>query len=485
MKAAAKPKIVVGADVLDIMSIAMYAEPLVIFRELVQNAADSIDLAVSTGKMMPGKGRVDVSFDPITRTVAVLDNGLGLDNETFEAQMLSFGASVKRTEHYRGFRGIGRLAGLGHCKELVFRSRASGDRLIREARWSSIRARELIAQHEIVPLEALANEVVTLREYAPTKEPNAFFEVRLEGVRRVADDRLFDQRKIASYLSEVAPVPFADEFTYGREIRDALLRRAPLLELELSVGGAIVTKPYRDEIEVRAGRAARISEIEFVELPSVDDHTAAYGWIAHHDYLGALKGDSPGRGLRVRSGNLQIGDHTLLAKAFPEERFNGWAIGELHVFDARLRANARRDAFEPSAHVDNLYNQLAPYAAGIAKRCRQQSKSRTEVRHTNSLSATLDAVEGALGKRASALAVAIRRSFGEAAETQLEALRSSGSIEWTEELREIEKRAKSLARRSTSKTLSPKDRGVLDALEWLYSRGETRLVVAAISNFVK
>ncbi len=90
-------RVVVGADVLDIMSVAMYAEPLVIFRELIQNAADAIDAAFAAGHLASDGGRVDIAFDPGTRTVSVADNGIGLANDAFEAQMLSFGASAKRT----------------------------------------------------------------------------------------------------------------------------------------------------------------------------------------------------------------------------------------------------------------------------------------------------------------------------------------------------------------------------------------------------
>jgi hypothetical protein len=460
----------------------MYAEPLVIYRELVQNAADSIEAAISAGVLKPAEGMVQVEFDPSTRTVGLVDNGLGLSNEMFEAQMLSFGASIKRSEHFRGFRGIGRLAGLGHCKELVFRSRSHGDSFVREARWSSLRARELIGQAKIVPLETLAQEIVTLNEFRPTTEPESFFEVRLEGVRRVSDDRLFDRRRINAYLSDVAPVSFSPSFSRGEEIRASLLRRGSLLELQMLVGGEQVFKPYRDEIEVRAGRTARIGEVEYIELPAIDEQTAAYGWVAHHDYLGALRSDSPGRGLRVRSGNLQIGDWGLLAKAFPEERFNAWAIGELHVFDGRLRANARRDAFEPSAHVDNLYNQLAPYAAAIAKRCRQQSKSRNEARRSQSLSSVLEAVDQALGNDRSAYAVAVRRLVGQKVQEQIELL-AQANVSMLPDFEAVRLRASSLAKRHTAKKLTPRQKGQLEVLDWLYSKGQLTLLTEAVSEF--
>jgi hypothetical protein len=473
--------IFIGADVLEIMSIAMYAEPLVIYRELIQNSADAIDAATSAGLLKPDDARVEISVDVASRTVSVFDNGIGLSNAAFESQMLAFGASTKRTSTLRGFRGIGRLAGLGQCRALVFRSRSAGDAFVREARWNATRARELVSAHDVLPLEELATESVQFRFERATNEPPHFFEVRLEGLRRMADDRLVDAHRIARYLSEIAPVPFAPEFSKGKHIREALLRRGPLLELELAVAGRRVLKPYRDEVEVRAGRTARISDVQFVELPAVDDGAAAYGWIAHHDYLGALRRDSPARGLRVRSGNLQIGDDTLLSAAFPEERFNAWAVGEFHVFDLRLRPNARRDAFEPSVHVDNLYNQLGPYAGAIARRCRQQSKNRNRSRQFSALLGTFDALDAALGRDSSPFATALRKHVASDMQQSIVDLRADGlTVAPAAEIASLERRALRLVRRTVKKRPSARDIGRLDVLTWLHANASLSVFTAAV-----
>jgi len=471
----------IGADVLEIMSVAMYAEPLVIYRELIQNSADSIDAAISTGLITPSEACVAVTFDSPSRTVSVFDNGMGLANDLFDSQMLSFGGSAKRMSTYRGFRGIGRLAGLGQCKTLIFRSRSVGDRFVREARWSAQRVRELVSNEGLISLEDLARETVELREHRADGGPENFFEVRLEGLRRLADDRLFDAHRIGRFLSEVAPVPFAKTFSRGEAIRNELLRRAPLLELRLTVADKMIVKPYQDVIEVRAGRSARITEIEYIELPALNDGTAAYGWIAHHDYLGALRRESPGRGLRVRSGKLQIGDDALLAPAFPEERFNAWTVGEFHVFDARLRPNARRDAFEPSVHVDNLYNQLRPYAAAVAKRCRQESKTRNQVRQVDALAKAFDDVDAALGRDSSPFAIALRKLVASTAQSSIAEIKSERiDHEAAAQIAAIERRAARLAKRNMPKKPSARESGRLDVLKWLHANASAELFTSAV-----
>jgi len=68
----------------------------------------------------------------------------------------------------------------------------------------------------------------------------------------------------------------------------------------------------------------------------IDGNLAAIAWVVHHGYYGALPMKALVKGLRLRSGNVQVGDHALLESMFTETRFNGWAIGEVHVIDKKV-----------------------------------------------------------------------------------------------------------------------------------------------------
>src|SRR5262249_30706370 len=67
---------------------------------------------------------------------------------------------------------------------------------------------------------------------------------------------------------------------------------------------------------------------------------------------------------------------TLFDESFKEPRFNGWAVGEIHVLDRRIVPNARRDNFEVNHHYSNLLVQLGPLASSISQRCRSASVDR-------------------------------------------------------------------------------------------------------------
>ena len=126
----------VGKDVLELVSSAMYIDPITVYREYVQNAADAIDAARATGALTPAEpGRVDISIDHSTRTVRIRDNGCGVPFRDFGRTLTALGGSAKRGTSARGFRGVGRLAGLGYAQELVFRSRVPGETDVSQIRW--------------------------------------------------------------------------------------------------------------------------------------------------------------------------------------------------------------------------------------------------------------------------------------------------------------------------------------------------------------
>jgi len=100
----------------------------------------------------------------------------------------------------------------------------------------------------------------------------------------------------------------------------------------------------------------------------------------HHGYKGTVPSANL-KGLRLRSGNIQVGGNGLLEDLFTEVRFNSWCVGEIHVIDSRIIPNGRRDHYEQNVHYTNLINQLSPIARQISIRCRQSSTRRNWLRH--------------------------------------------------------------------------------------------------------
>jgi hypothetical protein len=374
---------IIGKDVLELLSTSMYVNVLSVYREYVQNAADSIDIAKESTLVPRGAGRVHLSVDQQRRVARIRDNGVGLRQNEFVERLVAFGASKKRGSRARGFRGVGRLAGLAYCQELIFRAKAIEDTHISELRWDCRKLKTLIRSDKYSDnLEKLVRDVVTARTFIDGTMPAHFFEVELSGIVRHGSDVLMDSTAIQKYLEQIAPVPFAPEFSYGAPIEEALKPHVNLGNVEITINDCDrpLYRPYRDEFEARKGVADRFERLQPVSIAGSDGAVAAVGWILHHGYLGAFPKSSPIKGLRLRSGNLQIGEAELLDGMFPEPRFNSWAVGEVHILDDRILPNGRRDHFEQNVHFRNVLAKLAPIARDLGHLCRDSSIRRNWVR---------------------------------------------------------------------------------------------------------
>jgi len=375
----------IGKDVLELVSTAMYVDPLTIYREYVQNAADSIDEARADGIIGPDEpGRVDIAIDPSGRSVTIRDNGTGVPDGEFSGRLTALGGSRKRGTSARGFRGVGRLAGLGYCQELVFRSRSGGSAKVHELRWDCRLFKKLLADHSFEGgLQELVHRVASVRELDGADIwPARFFEVELIRLVRIGNDILMNAEAISRYLSQVAPVPFSPEFRFGREIRAQLSRHFSLGEIDIHVGGAAepLYRPYRDDYEFGEGKRDAFTDLEFKEIEGMDGGVAAVVWLLHHGYRGALPSAEGVCGLRARMGNIQIGSHRIFSHAFPEARFASWTVGEVHVVDTKVVPNGRRDDFEPNAHYGRLVAHLSPIGDQIARMCRNSSVVRNRIK---------------------------------------------------------------------------------------------------------
>jgi hypothetical protein len=373
-------EIVIGKDILELLSSSMYVDPMTIYREYVQNAADAIDEARANGQLGASEpGKVTINIDAAARSVKITDNGTGIAHADFVDRLTAFGASKKRGQGARGFRGVGRLAGLGYCQELVFRSRTQAENKVSEMRWDCRKLKTILrSSEEHHDLGDAVAQVVEFRRIPAGNLPERFFEVEMQGIVRHRNDQLLSAAAVNNYLSQVAPVPFRQDFLFKDKILEHVGSHVRLCDLQIHVGegNQAVFRPHRESLEIGVGVFDAFTEAELLTIEGIDGETACVGWVLHHGYTGALPAACNVRGLRVRCGNIQVGDDRLFEELFPEARFNAWSVGELHVIDLRIVPNGRRDHFEQSVHFHNLLTHLAPVAREITRRCRTSSVQR-------------------------------------------------------------------------------------------------------------
>src|SRR5205814_154336 len=138
------------------------------------------------------KPSVHIDIDAKARTIRITDNGIGVPTTDFVKRLTALGASKKRGTDLRGFRGVGRLSGLGYCQELVFRTRSAGDRKTSELTWDGKKLKDLLRSENHTDLAEAIKSIVQTRTISLDGHPEHFFEVELLGVSRVQNDVLLN-----------------------------------------------------------------------------------------------------------------------------------------------------------------------------------------------------------------------------------------------------------------------------------------------------
>lgn len=370
------PASLVGADILNLITTGMYHTPLAIYREYIQNAADAIEASEYSEN-----GRVEIRIDTAKRNVTIRDNGPGLTQAQAKRDLVPIARSRKRRGVDRGFRGIGRLAGLAFADKVRFRTRTQGMRAITEVAWDGTTLRSN-AVSGADPQEIIERCVV-VTSMDGEGWPDHFFEVEVEHVARHAAGRILNREAVRKYIGEVGPVPMSEAFPFKAQIEALFTNARRPLALDVTIHGEDepVRRRHGPDLKFSEERTGTFVEFQPVRVPAADsDEDAAVGWIAHSTYIGAIPKELGVRGLRLREGNIQIGGEKVLDPLFREERFNRWCVGELHIVDKRLLPNGRRDYFEPSPHMRQVENQLESIIQGVVNRCRTASSTRNRTR---------------------------------------------------------------------------------------------------------
>lgn len=380
----------IGGEIFNLITSGMYNTPLAVYREYIQNAADSI-----FASSKPTNGRIEIDIDPLQRRVKILDNGLGLSPSAARRELVAVAQSRKQRGNDRGFRGIGRLSGLAFAEKVVFRTRCAASNPITEISWSSEALRQMVSQRATV--NQFLEGCVEIIEIEGVDGPDHFFEVEICGVARHASGNILNSDAVRQYVSEVCPVPYNSDFQFANSVRDLFVDDPKaLLNIHVFVNNQEepVTRPFGSSLVISENVQDPFVGLDSFRVPSVDGiGSAAIGWLVHTEYFGVIPKSLGVRGIRVREGNLQIGDESVFDHLFSEERFNRWCVGEVHVVDTRIVPNGRRDYFEPSPHTRNLENHIGAIAKKISARCRSASATRNKLRKT---SAELQQLEATL-----------------------------------------------------------------------------------------
>ncbi|MBP2640442.1 MAG: hypothetical protein H6Q66_1393 [Firmicutes bacterium] len=377
-------KIEIGKFTLESLTTGMYSEPESCYREYIQNAVDSLDTALCLGMMQAEDFRIEVIVDSERQEISIKDNGIGIKKDLVRKTLLDIGNSTKLHTRNRGFRGIGRLGGLSYCKKLSFCTTAAGESEKTLITFDCEKLKALLVpgqstEHNLQSVIEAVTDVRVMQEQASTH----YFIVKMEGVDDIS--ALLDLETVKDYISQVAPIPFRDRFYWGREVKAKLVENGiTVSEYPVFIGESFeslsqVYKPYKNSFETNSRAGVSKDEVLGLSFFRINDSTQqliAYGWYADTDFSGTLVDDRIS-GVRVRQGNILIGNQRTLAPYYKESRFNGWAVGEVYVVSPKLIPNARRDDFEKNTTFSEFTIGLRnTVGTEIADKIRTASKVR-------------------------------------------------------------------------------------------------------------
>ncbi len=479
-------KPIVGKYILDTLSIGMYNNPLMLIREYIQNSVDSFDEFKKKEGLFDNQ-EIDIRIDGRKRSVRFFDNGTGLSADYAKNALHDIGRSFKKIPLDRGFRGIGRLGGLGYCETLTFTTKAKREKHYSVSRWDCKKLRSLIKDDQ--ELENIVDLIDEVAEFImlpySKKRDDHFFMVEMSEVKSPRDI-LLNVPIVKAYLSQVAPVPFDRKLFAYTDIIDAELRkRAPKYDTyNICLNGEQIIKQYSDDVPLGKETRDSISDIEFIELRNGTE-LLGFGWIANLNLLGSINSTSLVDGIRVRCGNILVGDKNIFAELFREKRFSSYLVGEIHTTDSRLIPNSRRDDFEDNATKDEFVDCFVrtiglPYS----KKIREVSTARSNVNKIAAQDAVLEKTKRILEEGY----VSAKQKDGVIAELKALLKASNGDSESIEALIKDLQNSSHFLDRTGSKVSSSKKRFLKDILDIIFegcsNKKDAEKIIKRIANAV-
>lgn len=344
-----KSETIIGKDVIELITLAMYEDSRFIYREYIQNSADQIDTAVEENVLRSlGDGKIEIDINCTTKTISIFDNATGIKSSNVQSILKNVAQSTKDRSKHKGFRGIGRLGGLAYCSKLVFETSYTDEPIKSILIWDSQKLKAIINNREKKEHAIAVIDDVTEFQTEAEDPKLHYFKVTLEGV---TNEDLLNKENIREYLSMVAPVAYNKGFIYKNEIYKKAKEIGYVIEeYPIFVNQDQVFKSYTSSIyKAENGNKSKIDEIyeiETYELRNVKNNLLAWGWYSISRFEKVMPSINIARGIRLRKGNIQIGLEDTSVKLFKEPRGSKYFFGEVFITSNALLPNGRRDYFE-------------------------------------------------------------------------------------------------------------------------------------------
>ncbi len=337
----------------------MYHDPMVVFREYVQNACDAIDLAVKNNVIENrNKALVDICLK--SDSVIIRDNGMGIAKDEVAKLLLGISSSEKDGIDTIGKYGVGRLTGAKYCKRLVFETSYPGENWVSTVIWDITKYNQLMKDPSI----KLASDVIEKctscsYEESDVKEQH-YFQVILEG----ANKAILDVENVKNYLSLKVPVDYTDTFKNiiiepsCESDAEFKTRFEKLKGYKVTVNTINQTfKPFKVEVK-NQNDSVKLSRQNFFVVKGYTGEELAWGWYCLPLSIKQIN-NCPFVGLQVRKHNMVVGYNDFLDQYLGKAK--PYIAGELFISSNKIMPSSSRDGFYDSPEVIELFEWLKKY----------------------------------------------------------------------------------------------------------------------------
>lgn len=143
------------------------------------------------------------------------------------------------------------------------------------------------------------------------------------------------------------------------------------------MNGQKIYKPYTNKICISENQQDAINDIKTLTLTNSEtNEIVGKGWFAITSFKSSLPKHVIMRGVRVRHGNIEVGNERFLDHIFSERRFAMWHIGEIHL-NHGIKPNARRDGFEENSDFERFLERISVIGKELSRWCRESSVQRS------------------------------------------------------------------------------------------------------------
>ncbi|HYV90897.1 MAG TPA: ATP-binding protein [Chitinophagales bacterium] len=361
----------IGKNVIETLTMGMYDDPRFIFREYVQNSADQIDAATKSGIFAKKEdGDIHILIDKKKKQIIIEDNATGIESAKVQAFLGNIAQSPKNRYLDKGFRGIGRLGGLGYCDKLTFETSYKGEKIKSTMVWDAKQLREIINDTSIRIEAAELISAITNYSKESEAENTHYFKVILDDV---TNDDLLSVNAVREYLSMVAPVPFSNNFSFKTKIyQEAEKEKIIFDEYTIYINEDQLFKAYKNSVFNKGNIVDEIYDVEFykseVEMKGEANKKAKkhkevlfWCWYGISKNMRQIPEENFEKFLRLRKHNIQIGLENRLDDFHKDDTGNRYFIGEVHALNSRLVPNARRDFFEDNSILQLFKQELRDF----------------------------------------------------------------------------------------------------------------------------